>query len=153
MFDAVATWDYMAFTVLYRDAFLRDYYDGATRFCSSALVHCVLALANLLVHGDDNSIQALHSSASVSRALYQEANSTGLTSKASKSLPDIQSLGIMALYQLRGGQEEEAHQLARQFLDLVLQFCDREPTAEELNDEYFSRAKASTYCGAVSLLR
>lgn len=153
MFDAVGTWDYMAFSVLYRDAFLRDYYDGSTRFCSSALVHAVLALANILIHGDDNAIQASPSSATVSRALYQEANTAVLTAKASKSLPDIQSLGIMALYQLRGGQEQEAHQLARLFLDLVLQFCEREPTTDELNDEYFSLAKASTYCGAVSLVR
>lgn len=126
LLDALLTWDYLPFCLLCKDSFLRDYHGGSARYCSSAPVNALLALATRVLNENDGSA-------------------------LSSSLSDIQAFGILSLYQISCGRAPEAQELAEAFASSITDLCSREPLAGT-RDEY-ARARATTYCGAISLIR
>ncbi|KAI5459151.1 hypothetical protein BGZ63DRAFT_512716 [Mariannaea sp. PMI_226] len=154
LFDALVTWDYLPFCLLCKELFLQDFYSGSDQFCSSALVHAMLALATRLINesGDDNGI--LPSGWLHSKFFFQKAESL-LSGKAPfSSLPDNQALGILSLYQIRCGREVQAKHLAETFVASITQLCQHEqPEIRQEESDAYDRVRATTYCGAVSLAR
>ncbi|KPM39394.1 hypothetical protein AK830_g7157 [Neonectria ditissima] len=152
LFDALTTWDYLPFSLLCKDRFLEDYQSGSSQFCSSALVHAVLALASRLINENDDDSRLLPSGWLGSKIFFDEAEAILQARGKLDNLPDIQALGVLSLYQIRCGREVEALELAEAFVASITDFCQREPLMDEEEEEYY-RARATTYCGAVSLIR
>jgi hypothetical protein len=151
LIDALRTWDYLPFCLFCEDLFLRDYDNGATSFCSSALVHAILALSTRLINESSDESALLPSGWLSSQVLFDEAR-TKLADDSAMSLSNIQALGILALYRLRCGQEAEAREFAGSFAARITHFCQL-PLPDDETREDFSKARIITYCGAVSLLR
>lgn len=152
LFDTILTWDYLPFSLLCKDQFLQDYQNGSNRFCSSALVHAVLALASRLINENEDDFRLLPSGWFGSKFFLNDAEALLQSSGPLNSLPDIQALGILSCYQIRCGQEAKAHELAEACLVSITELCQREPLVSK-EEEQYSRARATTYCGAVSLVR
>ena len=151
--DALRTWDYLPLCIFSEELFLRDYDNGTARFCSSALVNAILALASCLVNESSDDAALLPSGWLSSQVFFYEAR-TNLPQDSSKvfDLPDIQALGILALYCLRCGLEAEARELAEAFAARISEHCQRPLPDDEARDD-FSKARLITYCSAVSLVR
>ncbi|KJZ68799.1 hypothetical protein HIM_11803 [Hirsutella minnesotensis 3608] len=154
LFDALMTWDYryLPFCLICKDPFLRDYYSGSDRYCSSALVNALIALAIRVVNENTPETQSPGPGWSRSTDFFDEAaailHSTGL----SDDLADIQALGILSLYQFTCGREAEAQELAESFAAQIGELCPQEPSLGAEAEEY-SIVRATSYCGAAYLIR
>jgi len=152
LIDAIRTWDYLPFCIFCEDLFLRDYDNDATRFCSSALVHALLALSTRLINESSDDAALLPSGWLSSQVFFNRAKAQLPDDSQLANLPDIQALGILALYRLRCGLETEAGELAEAFVTQITEFCQR-PLPEDDAREDYSKARMIAYCGAVSLIR
>lgn len=174
--ELLITWDYLPFCLLCKDIFLQDLDKGTGRYCSSALVYALLALAKRIMNEQQQQQQRRRRSSSLaanigvvspsspsstapakdwtdSQAFWNEAEALIRGSgQHSNRLPDIQALGIMALYQVSSGRQAEARELADEFAAAATDLCLRAPAAEE-QQEQCARVRATTYCGAISLVR
>lgn len=154
LFDALFTWEYLPFSLLTYDLFLHDFHSGSTRFCSSTLVHAILALATRLVNEKQDDTGVPSSGWLRSKIFFDEAKSEVHNGGSlSDRLPDIQALGILSLYEFRCGQETQAQTLAQEFLTSITEHCQRKSTMGEEGDVQYARVRTSTYCGAVLLSR
>ncbi|KAM3537244.1 hypothetical protein ARSEF1564_009832 [Beauveria bassiana] len=152
LFDVVFTWDSVSFYILRKNEFLQDYDAGSSRFCSSALVHALLALSTRLANEREDDSYHLPSGWLGSKYFLRKAKALLLEQGSGQSLPDIQSLGILALYHIRCGPENEARELAELCTAGIRSLCLRECDASEL-DELYVKVRVTTYDGAISLLR
>jgi len=153
LFDVLGAWDSLAFCLLSRDVFLRDYQNGSGRFCSSALVHALIALSARLVNGDNDNKDVLPSGWVGSKIFRDEAAAILDGTRGPGELPDVQALGILSLYHLRLGQEADAQRLAEALLAGVTELCQRGHSGYNNDQAEYSKALATTYCSAVSLVR
>lgn len=151
LFDALITWDYLPFCLLCKDSFLQDFESGSTQFCSSTLVYTMLALATRLVNEDNDDTETLPTGWFGSTIFFEKAQAAVQDSRLCNSLPDIQALGLLSLYKLRCGQEAEAQGFADDFAASITDLCQREPLTAK--GEQYARVRATTYCGAISLIR
>lgn len=151
LFDAILTWDLLPFCFIPKDLFMRDYHSGSDEFCSSALVHALLALATRIVNENNDDITVLPAGWFGSRFFFREAEANIQRCGPSNSLPNIQALGILSLYQIRCGRESEAQRLAKGFVTGMTELCRHEPLVGK--DKQYARVRAATHCGAVSLTR
>ncbi|KAK5657280.1 hypothetical protein OQA88_3342 [Cercophora sp. LCS_1] len=149
--DALRTWDYLPFCFFSEDLFMRDYESGSGQFCSSALVHAILALSSRLINEGSDESGLLPSGWLRSRLFADEAKALIKEAEHPRSLPDIQALGILSLYHLRCGNEVEAGKQAEAFLSSITELC-QDASASSEGDEYAS-VRVTTYCGAVTLVR
>ncbi|KAJ6436317.1 nitrate assimilation regulatory protein nirA [Purpureocillium lavendulum] len=162
--------DYLPFCLLCEDVFLKDLATGEGRYCSPALVNSLLALAsrtwNEHQHPHPNQRQQeqpnYHDVSDVgsppsgwwySQALFDEAEALISDKSPPDTLPDIQTLGMLALYHVSCGRDAEAYELAGSFAAAIAELCLREPLAEDEQDEQYAQVRATTYCGAQSLVR
>lgn len=154
LFNNLATWDYLPLCLLCKDPFLQDYLDGRNRYCSSALVHALLALAyRLTFEGGKEVACQNHGRVCCSSKLFEEAERIVHTDDSfGISLPDIQALGILAIYQIGYGRNAEACELIESFTTAITNLCLQEPLVGPM-EEYYTVVRATTYCGAVSLSR
>lgn len=153
LLDALLTWDYLPFCLMCKDPFLRDYYSGSSRYCSSALVNALLALATRVVHENGDEAESPGPGFKCgSKPFFDEADAIIRSTGPSASLPDIQAIGILALYQITCGREAEAQALADSFAARIADLCLQEPLVGSEADEY-AKVRATSYCGAVSLIR
>lgn len=171
--DSIFKRDYLASCIFCKDSFLRDFAAGCGRYCSSALVNALLALSlrstdcneELTDHhigacqvqetqeqaSSDGAVPSKHLANSV--FFFREADVCVGNSDLTKSLPDVQALGMLALYQVSLGCEAEAQNLAEAFLDAVTELCLQHISELDNRKDGYQQACATTYCGAVSLLR
>ncbi|KAM4061174.1 putative nitrate assimilation regulatory protein nirA [Hirsutella rhossiliensis] len=153
LLDALLTWDYLPFCLMCKDPFLRDYYSGSTRYCSSALVNALLALATRVVHETNNETESPGPGFKCgSKTFFDEADAIIHGTGHSTNLPDIQAIGILSLYQITCGREAEAQALAESFAARIADLCLQEPL-EGAEAEEYAKVRATSYCGAVSLIR
>ncbi|KAJ6442323.1 2-deoxy-D-gluconate 3-dehydrogenase [Purpureocillium lavendulum] len=164
--DALLTWDYLPFCLLCKDPFLNDLMSGEGSYCSPALVNSLLALSTRVLdehhHPQQLLLQRQHGNAngtassfgwSDSQALFDEAVALISGNKQPDTLPNIQAMGMLALYQVSSGLEAEARELAEAFAAAATDMCVRESLAGDRTDEQYARVRATTYCGAISLVR
>ncbi|KAK3366851.1 nitrate assimilation regulatory protein nirA [Lasiosphaeria ovina] len=152
LIDVLLTSDYLPFCLLCTDLFLHDFERGSSRFCSAALVHAILALSTCLVNENNDSSGLLPSGWVGSQTFVEEAQSDFCQGGQPDALPDIQALGILALYRLRCGREAEAQELAEVCVTSITDLCQRMPLDGE-EEELHARVRATTYCGAITLVR
>ncbi|KAJ6437961.1 cyclase/dehydrase family protein [Purpureocillium lavendulum] len=162
--------DYLPFCLLCEDVFLKDLASGEGRYCSPALVNSLLALASRTwnehqrPHPNQRQQERpnYHDVADVgsppsgwwySQALFDEAEALIRGNGPPDTLPDVQTLGILALYHVSCGRDAEAYELAGSFAAAITELCLREPLAEDEQDEQYAQVRATTYCGAQSLVR
>lgn len=67
------------------------------------------------------------------------------------TLPNIQAIGVLALYEASFGQEARAAKLADEYASAIADLCFSEPTPQPGSD--YNQARADTYRGAISLRR
>lgn len=153
LFDATFTWDYLPFCLLRKALFIRDYDSGSTQFCSSALVHATLAISSRLINENDND-RIRPSGWLGSKFFFSEAEAALQTQSSgeARSLPDIQALGVLSLYHIRCGLEEEAFKCAVAFARAIIDLCNNETDLVGRDEEYL-KTRSITYNGAVSLVR
>ncbi|UNI17857.1 hypothetical protein JDV02_004171 [Purpureocillium takamizusanense] len=170
--EVLLTWDYLPFCLLRQDIFLQDFISGDGRYCSPALVNSLLALSTRIVgeqtpYGQQQQQQqqqegylantvdsgSRSSGWSDGQALFDEAEALVSGQGQPNRLPDIQALGMLALYQVSRGREAEARELAEAFAVAITELCLREPLDAEEQDGQFALVRATTYCGAISLVR
>ncbi|UNI22306.1 hypothetical protein JDV02_008206 [Purpureocillium takamizusanense] len=169
--ESLLTWDYLPFCLLCKDPFLRDFSSGEGRYCSRALVNSLLALSMQVLgehphacpqrrRSDQENhpvtaaeIGSFSSATSDSQALYEEAEALINGQGRPGSLPDIQALGMLALYQVSCGREAEARELSESFAAAMTELCLREPPAADKHGSQDALVRATTYCGAISLVR
>lgn len=130
---------------------MRDYDSGSTRFCSSALVHAVLALATRLINETSDDAGLLPSGWLCSHVFFDEANGMLQMVQRLDGLPDIQAVGMPSLYLLRCGREAQARELAEKFAASISDLCRRFPAGPD--DVDYEQAQKIIYCGAVTLVR
>ncbi|KGQ06697.1 Conidial development protein fluffy [Beauveria bassiana D1-5] len=70
LFNVLITWDCTAFIILRKDEFLQDYQEGSGRFCSSALVHALLALSTRIIDEKEDESDVLPSAKQHISMLY-----------------------------------------------------------------------------------
>lgn len=151
LFDSLITRDYLPFSFICQDLFLHDYHVESRRFCSPALVHAMLAVATRSINGKGDDARTLPDGCFGSRMFFDEAVAIIQDSGSPLGLPDIQALGMLALYELRREQEAKALGLAETFAESITELCQQEPLISHGED--YTRARATTYCGAISLIR
>ena len=157
LIDHVLGWDGMLFCLVWRDLFLKDFEHGGTQYCSSALVNALLALATrsreqapVINQSLDSSQQRLNTS---SDGFFAEA--TDILPKREgrpNNLADIQALGLLALYEASSNREDQAQELADGFAAAITDLCLHEASLMP-EDSSYELARATTYCGALTLLR
>ncbi|KYK56993.1 hypothetical protein DCS_04000 [Drechmeria coniospora] len=163
LLDKLAKWDYLSFCLLSRQAFLHDYHSGSSRYCSSALVNALLALAVRVVdERQDEDTAPSRPGVVSSRDLFDEAEGIIRSDAvASRSLPGIQTLGVLALYQISCGKQAEARKLADAFADGMKNLRRRARTGgsrnvnkgDEEEEHSYARVLTETYRGAIFLMR
>jgi hypothetical protein len=88
LFDALFTWDYLPVSLLYHDEFLQDFYNDSNRFCSSALVYAMLAVASRVINENHDDSHLLPSGWFGSRVFFDEAEALLQKPGQGDSLPD-----------------------------------------------------------------
>jgi hypothetical protein len=151
LFDALRTWDYLPFCLFSEDLFLQDYTSGSTRFCSSALVHAILALSIRLINEGSDDGGVYRSGWPRSRSLVDTARKLLRDIKPPSTLPDVQALGMLSLYYLRCGRETEAQEYADSFATSISELRQSPPMQAE--EQSHAQSMNISYCGAVSLKR
>lgn len=149
----VLDWDGLPLCLVDKEIFLRDFESGARQFCSSALVSALLALITRLLHEpqkqDDTQMRG---SALASEGFLQES-SAYLRGKGvgPDNLPDIQAVGVLALYEASFGEDVKAANLINEYAVAMADLYFGGPTTP-LGIDY-DRVRSSTYRGAISLRR
>lgn len=151
LFGVLLTWDQLGFCLLCQDLLLQAYESGSREFCSSSLVNAKLALASRLVNETDED-DILPSGWLGSKYFYNEAKALLQDNMPSDSLPHIQTLGVLSLYEIRCGRQAEACEFAGSFLSKITKLL-HEAMDERQREDSFIRARNNSFYGAVSLVR
>ncbi|CAH0031031.1 unnamed protein product [Clonostachys rhizophaga] len=153
LITAVLEWDALPLCLVNKALLLRDFESGARQYCSSALVNALLAIAARLVEESQkrDSVQ-LDLSLCASETFVRES-SAHLHSEGPivDTLPNIQAIGVLALYEASFGQEARAAKLADEYASAIADLCFSEPTPQPGSD--YNQVRADTYRGAISLRR
>ncbi|KAM3525646.1 hypothetical protein MY4038_007198 [Beauveria bassiana] len=156
--DNILQWDCVAFCLIDRERFKLDLQTGETTYCAPALVNALLALSAVVFR--HNIIEEVAnreagkpawdvlSATLAGEAIHTLHRGTWLP----ETIPEIQALGVLALYCACNSWKEESRNFAMDFAEAIRKFCVQnanlgsEPTSTR-------RITASTYCGAISLNR
>ena len=149
LLDAIFTWEHLAVCLLCKDLFILDFEGGSTQFCSASLVHAMLAIAFSLKTNDDIFLPC---KGLRSRLFYDEAKSCLKSLTKPRDLPNIQALGMLSLYEIRCGREEQAMETAEKFFSAMANLCHSQVQMTEQSDQY-TRARTTSYNGALLLVR
>lgn len=157
LFDNLVNWDYLPFCLLCKEAFLSDYVNGRNRYCSSALVNAILALAcRYLGDNGGGPKPSFDPNSSASESFYTEAESLLLNLRSLHNgldhIPDIQALGLLALYQVGCGHEAKAQELGEDCLASITDLCLNNPV-DGTEEQHYLVVRATTFCGATTLVR
>ncbi|KJZ70842.1 hypothetical protein HIM_09756 [Hirsutella minnesotensis 3608] len=151
MIDALRTWDYLPFCLICEELFFESFDAGFGQFSSKALVDSLLALAIRVLIEDGNDAMNLAVDCPGSRSFSNSVESALGASERLVTLPDIQALGILALYQLTCGNESGALSRAQSCMRSISDLCVEQASRD--SDEMYTRSRTTTYCAAMSLVR
>lgn len=149
----VLDWDGIPLCLVDKELFLRDFDTGAGHFCSSALVSALLAvMTRRLSEGQKQDDAPTRTEASASEAFLQES-STRLRCEGVRldNLPDVQAVGVLALYQASFGRDANAANLIHEYAVAMADLHFNTPTPSSAID--YDRVRLNAYRGAVSLRR
>lgn len=167
--ESILADDYLPSCLLCRGPFLQGFASGDSSFCSSALVNALLALSmcdrvdsqgqyntqkgneNRSEDGAGSGQFVLHDGNSPCEQLFSDARHMVTENTNVLTLPDIQALGVLAMFQLVSSRESEARELAGFFGDAMTNLCLRETHTPA--KEPYRLVRATSYCAAISLIR
>lgn len=152
LIDDVLAWDFFPSCFICQEHFKQEYKGDSGEQCSRSLVAALLSLAMRLT-GNRAGIARGHSFdyLAASDFLFEEATELLQRNRYSRNLADIQTLGALSLFHLRCGQEAQAQDLAEEFACAITNLCLTPCPASKGSG--YKRARAVTYCGAISLNR
>lgn len=155
IFDIVLSWECLPFCLLNKDLFKKSFQSGENEYCSAALVKSLCSLATVLAADTLHDIHSQNSATKMSLELGESlarGAAGALLDKAScLNIADSQALGVLSLYHISRGQRSNAQKLAKDFVRAATELSPP-PLSGDIDDAY-TRTRASTYCGAISLNR
>lgn len=134
-------WDILPFCFIYKETFIQDLFALETQHCSPALVNALLAVA-------------LSTSASPLHVDFFNESYTLVQAKSPESytLPDIQALGVLSLYQMSRNEPNAAQHLASTFaIAMTGHFTTLRPSGT--SSKAVASMRSMAYYGAISLCR
>lgn len=142
-------WEYPTFASLSKEHFLKDFFEGRTRFCSSILVNALLALGCRFssqpatrANPNDPYTSGDHFFKECQRLFYQEEDHHTLTT--------IQALGIMSIREASCGRDSESWYYAGQSIRLAIEMGLHQ-LQDDGRDDDESAVQAATFWGAFAL--
>jgi len=135
LFLALLSWDCLPFCIICDAPFLPAFDTHSTQFCSQALVNALIALAIRVLIETENGSGPTSKNSFGSMQFFDTAEGLLLTSERLTSLPDIQALGILSIYQISCGRETESEKLAQLFCSNITGLCNQR-LPEEKDEEY-----------------
>jgi hypothetical protein len=159
LFDLIFQWDYMVLCLICKEPFLHDFSEGKERCCSVALVYSLLALVTW--HTDQSGGQPQehekqlrgHDINKTSQSFFNKATAIIDMDGLLHSLPDTQALGILALYQIACGNQDEAYKFAETCVRAAKDIYTRGMFLSTGREGQYNQVSSTTYRGAVSLVR
>ena len=160
LLESLFTWEYLPCCLLSNDLFLQDFSSGLNRYCSPALVYAVLSFAVRLLeeakprfdYQPDAARADVQAFAGSSREFFLKSEQLLAMNNLPPNLPDVQAQGILALVHVSHGHMDEARNLAECCVVAAADLCMRDTRLDKQPEQY-SRVRAMTYCGAVTLCR
>ena len=135
--------------------FVHDYKQGLVQYCSPALVAALFSLGTLCEGTATDELFCPIGTNHASRysiCLLGEALALLRKQSQLNDLPDIQALGVLALTQTMHGDIENAQRLAENYSTSITNLY-LHPLSPPAESRQSMRARASTFCAAISLSR
>ncbi|KAK6857754.1 hypothetical protein PG995_005453 [Apiospora arundinis] len=110
-------WEYPTFATIHKEYFLADFLSGRQEYCSATLVNALLALGCLFSSGATPSDE----SQALSDHFFKEALRLTAQENDQYTLTNIQSMGILAIREVRCGRNTESRYYAGQSMRLALE--------------------------------
>ncbi|KAJ6789472.1 hypothetical protein PWT90_00273 [Aphanocladium album] len=156
--DNILQWDCVAFCLIDKERFKLDFQTGSRNYCSPVLVDALLALSAIVFRHNiidevanretEKPAWDVFSATLANEAIQVLHRATWLP----ETMPDIQALGVLALYCACQCWKDESYNFAMNFAKATRKYCTVNTNAVNLLTN--SRPNiASTYCGAISMNR
>lgn len=156
--DKILQWDCVPFCVIDRERVKLDLQAGSTTFCSPILVDALLALSAIVFrhniidevanHKTEKPAWDVFSATLANEAIQALHRGTWLP----ETMPDIQALGVLALYCACQRWSDESRNFAMDFAEAIRKHRVRNGTSTQAPTDA-QRAIVSTYCGAITMNR
>lgn len=156
--DKILQWDCAAFCLIDHDQFKLDLQTGSTNYCSPALVDALLALSAVVFRHDATNTVGNRERRNpawdvLSSTLANEATQTlHRGTWLPEAIPDIQALGVLALYCACNLWQDESWKFAMNFQEAIRKYCLQNADSDSALTSA-RRITASTYCGAIPMNR
>lgn len=153
LITSVLEWDALPLCRVNKGLLLKDFESGARQYCSSALVNALLAIATRLVEESDKQSEVLSDTSTSTSETFVRESSAHLHGEGPTidTLPNIQAVGVLALYEASFGQDARASKLADEYAAAIADLCFSEPTPVPGSD--YDQVRTDAYHGAISLRR
>lgn len=158
--DSILQWDCIVFCLIDGESFKSDLQTGSTAYCSHALIDALTALSVAVFrHDATEEVSAQRTEAParnvLSGALVDEVvQALHRGAWTPDSVPDIQALGVLALYCLCSHWRDQSYNFAMEFAEAIRTHCLKDPDPDsDVTLRTTCRVTASTYCGAISMNR
>lgn len=138
-------WEYPTFATIHKEYFLADFLSGRQEYCSATLVNALLALGCLFSSGATPSDE----SQALSDHFFKEALRLTAQENDQYTLTNIQSMGILAIREVRCGRNTESRYYAGQSMRLALEVDMRQVGND--GDEGSVAVSNTTFWGAFAL--
>ena len=145
-------WEYPTFRGLSKIHFQHDYGSGRHRFCSSILVNAIFSLACKFSDKPEARIDPSNNDTAGDH-FFHEAR-TLLTSQEDRSLPTIQALALMSLWEASCGREHVGAFYVSESMRMALEselHLDHASLSDEIASCEEREVRASTFWGCFSL--
>ncbi|KAK8118367.1 uncharacterized protein PG998_002993 [Apiospora kogelbergensis] len=115
-------WEYPTFATIHKEYFMADFLSGRQMYCSATLVNALLALGCLFSSGAIPSDE----SQALSDHFFQESLRLAAQDSNQYTLTNIQSMGILAIREVRCGRNTGSRYYAGQSMRLALEMSMRQ---------------------------
>ncbi|KAJ3483935.1 hypothetical protein NLG97_g7181 [Lecanicillium saksenae] len=156
--DDILQWDCIAFCLIDKERFKTDFQTGSTTYCSPILVDALLALSAIVFRHNIIDEVANRETGKPAWDIFSATLANEVIQALHKgkwlpeTMPEIQALGVLALYCACHGWKNESCNFAMDFAEAIGKYCIL--NANEENTMVNNRRNvASTYCGAISMNR
>jgi hypothetical protein len=171
MIDLFFAWEPLPFTLVTEHLFRRDYLSSKRDFCSPALVNAILALSERYLDfpgaeeagtawsslGDGFAKEARQALITEAEDGWESENVENKKRLATRDLPSVQALGLLAMREMRWGRKTAASMLSEEAIEraekeITSHEDDAYDALDEKNPETCA-AWAVTLTGLMTLIR
>ncbi|KAK2590779.1 hypothetical protein QQS21_011533 [Conoideocrella luteorostrata] len=156
MVNVVLSRESLPFSLINKSLFKQDFHHGLGEYHSTALVQSICSLATLMAvdrsYELGGSPPALILNSELGDFFAHDAVATLLTMTSPHNIGNLQALGVLSVYYMGRGQSFTARKMAADYAKAAAELCLSQPVPKCVDDNYI-KARASTFCGAISLDR